>query len=146
MPTSADVSIEGLRELETALQKLNQSVADVMKYAVSEASKPILDDARRRIHSIDHDLERSLAVKQRLGKAGLWEGTRIGPQYPLGAHGHLVEFGHRNVKGGELGKGGVVVGNVPAHPFMRPAVKARRSASVTRIEEILSAAIKEVVD
>jgi len=40
---------------------------------------------------------------------------------PEGAHAHLVEFGHRIVTGGKLGKGGRVVGSVPPHPFMRPA-------------------------
>lgn len=37
-------------------------------------------------------------------------------------HAHLVENGHRLVKGGKLGKGGRVVGNVPARPFVRSAV------------------------
>lgn len=41
----------------------------------------------------------------------------VGPQYPAGALGHLVEYGHAEVLYG------VPTGRrVPPHPFMRPAV------------------------
>lgn len=141
MAVESMVTIEGMQELEKALQKVGGSVAGVMKYAVSEASKPILEDGRSRIHSIDHDLEGSMGAALRNGKTGIWEGIRVGPQPPKGAHGHLVEFGHRMVT-----HDGRVVGNVPAHPFMRPAIRAQKGAAVARIDEILTAAIKEVVD
>ncbi len=38
-----------------------------------------------------------------------------GPQYPKGAHGHLVEFGHKIKGGGGFG------GRTRAQPFMQPA-------------------------
>lgn len=44
-------------------------------------------------------------------------------------HAHLVEFGHVLVRGGKRYQGGVEIGFVPAHPFLRPAVdKAWRRA------------------
>lgn len=69
----------------------------------------------------------------------------VGPQYPAGAHGHLVEYGHRIVRGGtvarvstsrsarrsvamprsKVGRSGMgkVVGKTRAIPFMVPALK-----------------------
>jgi len=45
-----------------------------------------------------------------------------------------VEYGHRLVRGGRNRKGrggpGRVVGNVPAHPFIRPAFEASADAAV----------------
>jgi HK97 gp10 family phage protein len=150
MPVSASVTIEGLIELEKVLQKVGDSVVGVMRYAVSEGSKPIIEDAKRRIHSVDGDLAKSIHADLRVGKSGSWEAVRIGPQGgegALGAHGHLVEFGHHMVVGGELGlgKSGRIVGEVPGHPFMRPAIRAMKGAAAARVEMILAAAIKEVV-
>lgn len=46
----------------------------------------------------------------------------VGPRWPDGAHGHLVEFGHEMVT-----RSGRKVGHVRAHPFMRPAIAASKS-------------------
>ena len=47
----------------------------------------------------------------------------IGPERPAGAHGHLVEYGHRIVKhdGEDTGK------MAEPHPFMEPAARDTRS-------------------
>jgi hypothetical protein len=60
-------------------------------------------------------------------------------------HAHLVEFGHAQVSGGSLRVGkkktkkvkGSVVGYVPPHPFIRPAVAACRGMIVKIIESAL---------
>lgn len=84
----------------------------------------------------------------------------IGPQYPAGAHGHLVEFGHRIASGGTLtplanrprrtapksklpgrtGKG-ITVGIVPPHPFMEPAFQDTKD----QIEPLIISALQKAV-
>lgn len=47
--------------------------------------------------------------------------TAVGPQWPEGAHAHLLEFGHKLVAWGRAtGK------TVPARPWMRPAIAAAK--------------------
>lgn len=131
--------IEGDRELLDRLRKLGgPALAGTMREAVIRAAQPILDDMRQRIHSVSGDLAGSLGISLRNGKTGIWEGVRIGPQPPKGAHAHLVEFGHRQVT-----KDGRVVGNVPAHPFARPAIRAKRSEAIRIIEDRLREAVEE---
>ncbi len=58
----------------------------------------------------------------------------VGPQYPAGAHGHLIEFGHTMVLFG------VVTDQfVPAKPFMRPASDETKSEQDAAITESLQA-------
>lgn len=47
----------------------------------------------------------------------------VGPAYPAGAHGHLVEFGSVDRER----KSGGSTGRMPPQPFLRPAVEATRS-------------------
>jgi HK97 gp10 family phage protein len=61
----------------------------------------------------------------------------------------LVEYGHRNVRGGvsRLVKGkakgpGSVIGNVAAHPFIRPAYEASRQAVADAICTTLATEIE----
>ena len=60
----------------------------------------------------------------------------VGPQYPAGAHGHLIEFGHRMVIHGQ------VLGWVEAKPFMRPAADETKSEQEAKIKQELQAAAK----
>lgn len=54
-----------------------------------------------------------------------------------------VEYGHKLVRGGRLKGGGAHVGEVPAHPFIRPAADASEAAALTAIEETLGNEINE---
>lgn len=57
----------------------------------------------------------------------------VGPQYPAGAHGHLIEFGHwlvrKNKKTGEK----KIIKWVNAKPFMRPAADETKNEQHTVI-------------
>lgn len=61
---------------------------------------------------------------------------------------HLVEYGHRvaTAKTGKLKKkmGGdaAAVGDVPAHPFMRPAWEASKEQALPRLAKLLGRAIE----
>lgn len=60
----------------------------------------------------------------------------IGPQYPAGAHGHLIEFGHILVIHGQ------VVGFVQPKPFMRPAADGTKSEQESAVKSELQAAVR----
>lgn len=64
----------------------------------------------------------------------------VGPQYPAGAHAHLVEYGHAAVLWGEK-----TSGRVPPKPFMRPAiteVERERGQGIT--DEIVRGVLQEL--
>lgn len=63
----------------------------------------------------------------------------VGPQYPAGAHGHLVEFGHEKVLWGVQMPGETVT----AKPFMRPAADETRSAQESEIVGHLKSVIEK---
>jgi hypothetical protein len=56
----------------------------------------------------------------------------VGPQYPAGAHGHLIEFGHNLVLFG------VETSTfIPEQPFMRPAADETKSEQIQAITNSL---------
>lgn len=61
----------------------------------------------------------------------------VGPSYPAGAHGHLVEFGHDVVRDGKT------VGRAPPYPFLRPAAEQTRSEQTSAFEESLAKSVAE---
>lgn len=77
----------------------------------------------------------------------------VGPEYPAGAHGHLVESGHRIAKGGTLmpesrkkksaprsNRGrtglGTVGGMARPHPFMQPSVPSESEVEAAIINSL----------
>lgn len=76
----------------------------------------------------------TIGVKVWIGDHGIV--CYVGPQYPAGAHGHLIEFGHRMVIHGQ------VLGWVEAKPFMRPAADETKSEQQAKIKEVLQAAAR----
>lgn len=60
----------------------------------------------------------------------------MGPEYPAGAHGHLIEFGHNHFLFG------VATGNfLPAQPFMRPAADETKEEQDSAITSSLESSI-----
>lgn len=57
-----------------------------------------------------------------------------------------VENGHVMVAGGKKGKGGRVVGHVPAYPFMRPAADETEAEAITTYAETMSEEIAEAME
>jgi hypothetical protein len=58
----------------------------------------------------------------------------IGPQYPAGSLGHLVEFGHRHIAWGhDTGR------RIPPKPFLRPAADETRGEQDAAILNVLRA-------
>lgn len=57
----------------------------------------------------------------------------VGPQYPAGAHGHLVEFGHWLVRKSKKTGQKKIIKWVNAKPFMRPAADETKNEQHTVI-------------
>jgi HK97 gp10 family phage protein len=80
----------------------------------------------------------------------------IGPQWPAGAHGHNVEFGHgivprgqsKSVGRGRISgakkKGGLVVGRTRPKPFMRPAFDSTKGQQLGAMQKVLNQAIRDL--
>jgi hypothetical protein len=86
------------------------------------------------------DLARSIGYRQKSYTAQGVVFVAAGPKWPQGAHGHLVEFGHRIARGGSLSRRGRrttkkatgrAIGFVPAYPFMRPAYEMHKREALT---------------
>lgn len=55
----------------------------------------------------------------------------------------LVEYGHEMIVGGRKGKGGASIGQVPAHPFFRPAFEGSEQGAMVVAEEVILAEIEK---
>ena len=61
----------------------------------------------------------------------------VGPRYPMGAHGHLVEFGHAKVLWGKR-----TSERVEAKPFLRPAADTTQAEQERAIVQTLKFTLK----
>lgn len=82
-------------------------------------------------------LRDTIGVVQRKYKSGRLLAAYIGPEYPAGAHGHLVEFGHKGVFG-DMSK------RVPPKPFARPAFDEKQGEAQAAIVDELKRGIESV--
>lgn len=90
----------------------------MVKKAVRRASRRIANAMKKKAPVSGDDKGKPL--KETIGVAMREYGSKtmavIGPEYPAGAHGHLVEYGHAKVLFGVP-----TGGRVPPYPFARPA-------------------------
>lgn len=165
------VPLADIAHLRRRLDALSPQVQrKLIPRAIREAAKPILKQSRANIRTIKQtrrdrarhgttqggkpgsktgNLRRSLGIVVRIYVRKIV--AVIGPRWPLGAHGHLVEYGHR-VSRGTLSRGssdrataqntGKVLGFVPPHPFIRPAVHATKGAAAAARNRVLGAGIE----
>jgi HK97 gp10 family phage protein len=130
------LNVQGWKDLEKALRDLGDDaqIKKAMKTALSDAGEIIARDARSRVRKKHGGLQESIDVRPTLSPRQKRERTGglrgpgtaeifVGPTWPDGAHGVLVEFGtavrhHKN---------GAIVGAMPPFPFMRPAWEAGKA-------------------
>lgn len=86
-------------------------------------AKPLADTIAVEVRDYD---QRALAV--------------IGPQYPAGAHGHLVEHGHEIVTrdGRRTGR------RARPKPFVRPAFDETQDAQQAAMESVIARTLREI--
>lgn len=127
------------KDLLDRLIRVGDKLPQVYRESVRTRSEPLVEEMRRRIHNVSGDLAKSIARQMRRGERGIWEAARVGPTWPRGAHGYLVEFGHALVKGGK------VIGNVPAHPYVRPAAEACEAEFIEGVTADIKKAVEAVL-
>jgi HK97 gp10 family phage protein len=154
----------GYREMNGELELLRQAArGDATRKAVRAGATVILEAMVERAPILDKKTAESTALDpgalkadldikmQRVDEAGYLRAW-IGPGKLTGRVAHWVEFGHFLVKGGYLslkrGKlqgAGRRVGEVPPHPFLRPAYEVSERAALARFAEELKLQLKRWV-
>lgn len=161
--TKSGFGLQGERALRKLLKELGPRIErKVTRQAMRKAARPIVTaaraNARRLLGTRTEDrvtidrrktrrtgkvhfrrrrragqLERSIGSRQKTYTAQGVVFTAIGPKWPQGAHGYLVEYGHK--PSGWYAKQERAQ-YVPAKPFMRPAYESHK-------QEALALAIRE---
>lgn len=145
------VKVEGFRELDRALGDLTKAAArGAVRRAMKRSAEPILVAAEPNVPVDDGGLKESLSIASRLAPAVARSSRRlgdskssvqlfVGPSWPEGAHGHLVEFG----TGPRYKKNGAYVGEMPAQPFLRPAWSAEMRPTLKRLAKYLGEEVQK---
>jgi HK97 gp10 family phage protein len=159
MADGIDITIEGLADLKATFESLATKDANacilkalkagavVEQAAITEAA-PVKDTTGGMLPdgALKSDIE--IKVHRPSGKLPY---ITVAPGNYTAAVARWVELGHRLVRGGyskvtKSGKTrgpGKVIGNVPAHPFVRPAYERSRQAVAAAISTTLIAEIKK---
>ena len=153
----------GYREMQAELAQLRQAVrTDATQSAVRAAATVIRSAFYERAPVLDKKTAESTALDPGELKEGMRFSVRklsdgfiravIGPRRGTGRAAHLVEYGHRLVKGGRSRVGpkgavgaGRVIGDVPAHPFLRPGYEASVKPAFDAFVQKLRAQLKRWV-
>jgi len=115
-------------KMDPATRKMLQTMhtlltVDELAFSAGLGADLIADEARRLAPVKEGNLKRSIVSK--VNKvAGQFNGTGsayVGVDYSIAPHAHLVEFGARG-------------GQMPAHPFMRPAIDAKQAEAARLID------------
>jgi HK97 gp10 family phage protein len=153
----------GLDEVKANLQSIQQALReDAIKGALRDAAPIMRDEMSDRAPVLDEKTAQSTSLEPGALKAGMKVSVRmlvsgfvravIGPRRGTGRAAHLVEYGHRLVKGGKsriTARGAVgsgrEIGEVRAYPFLRPAYEASAQNVLVAIAESLWKRLKECV-
>jgi len=156
---------EGYENAQRKIQFLQQAVRDVAtRKATIAAARVLVDEEKQLAPILDERTAKSTAslpgsLKESIDLVVKKEKDSfvtafIGPKHGKGRAAHLIEFGHRLVKGGgsRIGRSGRfegsghVVGHVPAHPFLRPAFDAKWQAMLAAFNEVMEQLLKGLAD
>jgi HK97 gp10 family phage protein len=141
MADGISIDVQGLSELQAKLDALTQKQADrciraalkagaVIEQAAIAERAPVKDGTGGSLPV--GALKLDIIVHLAKDAQGAYSAI-IGPGKLTKHVARWVEYGHRIVRGAKLRKGGKHTGDVPAHPFIRPAYEATRQAVTTAI-------------
>jgi len=157
------LEISGLGDLRANLGELRQAASDdATRQALRAAAALIRDEEQQIAPVLDDWTAQSTALPPRALKDGIEFRIRkdgpgfltalIGPRKGTRRAAHLVEFGHRLIKGGRSHVGargaegsGREIGQVPAHPFLRPAFDSKWRPALALFAETLKLQLKKWV-
>lgn len=128
MPNLVEFEIKGAREMERLLKELGPEVASrVGDQSLRAGAKPIVDEAKRRVHVRSGELRDSITDQiERKRKAATERVIYIGFEKPTSRRAHLEEFGTRFQD---------------AHPFMRPALDTKPQEALQEMGRVMARGI-----
>lgn len=140
--------------IERYLKELPQFLRmKVIKEAVRAGARIVANDAKKRVpvgnpsHRPDKKpLKSSIAVTLREYGGGRRALGVVGPRWPEGAHGHLVEYGHKVIVSRGPRKGSAPLTgspNVAGKEYLQPAVDSTRSQQRAAVVSRLKKAVTE---
>jgi len=140
------VSIEGYKELEALLVQIEKEMREKALKASLKAGGTVLKTAAKRkcprgdeAHAPDKKpLNETIGIVMR--GAGDKQYAVVGPLYPAGAHGHLVEYGHDKILWGRR-----TSDRVPPHPFLRPAFDESKQSIFAAMKKSLEGFLKRMM-
>lgn len=137
------VKIEGLRELQYALNELGSRVArNSLRRAVSSGAAVIRDEARNLAPVDTGEMKRDIQIKRERNEKGVMSArysvfVRSGKKSRLAGRGRNVNkdsFYWRFVEFGTA--------KMAAKPFMRPAFQMKKESAVQAIQDVLEQSIR----
>ena len=139
------LELTGYDELLRTLDRIDDSLSGrVMRDAVKAAAAVVVARARQLCPppGYEGDKRDPKPLRDTIGMEVRDYGVRTlglaGPYYPAGAHGHLVEFGHRLVTHGKDR------GYVAGRPFMRPAFEETKAEQLAAMQRVITRALQEI--
>jgi len=104
---TANITITGLKPLQ---KKMRRWPDKLRKRVNGQATKAAVNPIARAIRKAapvgpTGNLKRSITTRMKRYQQGDWFEATVGPKWPMGAHGHLIEFG---------------TVRQPPRPFVRP--------------------------
>ena len=154
MATVAGISLSGDKQLARKLQRVSKAVeTKLARSALVVAARPIIQAAKSNIgprrlsrkrermfrasgKPVSHtgNLRKSIGWRIKAYRRNSVLVLVLGPRWPLGAHGHLVEFGTVQ----RYGPDGKSTGIGPALPFLRPAFDANIGKAKALMHGVMS--------
>jgi hypothetical protein len=124
-------AVKQMRALPVAIAQ------QIEKKVLKAALDPILQDAIRRA-PVGETGNLSNSIKIRTSKVG---NTYLGEVRSTAPHAHLIEFGHRLMRGARAGRQKFIKW-VPAKPFLRPAFLAQEQKILPIAEHEINVVLK----
>ena len=138
MANTTQLTLIGDKELLAAFGDLERRAqSGIVGKALRAASRPIVNAARDNLRAGNHkftgNLIKSIGLRIKTYRKDGRTIAVIGPRWPEGAHGHLVEFG----TGPRQTEKGKSTGFMPATPFLRPAFDAFKGAALQILTRLI---------
>lgn len=142
MSNAVTLQVQGLDELKKRLQKLANAIeGSQVEQILLDAAQPIADQARAWApEGPTGNLKRALLAKKLQRKGRKTAPVIAAVDRKIAPHAHLVEYGSQ----GRQHKSGKSTGSMPAKPYFRPAVDARKGDAARIIEDGLRRLIEGV--
>ncbi|WP_067924873.1 HK97-gp10 family putative phage morphogenesis protein [Alicyclobacillus shizuokensis] len=124
-----DLRLDGMDSLMARLNALGQAANKVANQALNEAAEPLAEAMRNNVHvsTVEHQHIRDDIQTSRVKTSGTMRYVEVGPGKETAWRAKFLEFGHATVDGGQ----------VPAYPFVEPAIREARDEVFERLAESL---------